>query len=85
MTAWERIETITCTMPACYKLAKDSQIHHIHPYSLGGPTRQDNLTPLCRVHNGRNDDNPLTPPIHERSSPAPSAARAARGPSPPPR
>ena len=52
------IEQITCAVPGCTKLTKDSQIHHIHAYSRGGPTIQSNLTGLCPVHNGRNDDNP---------------------------
>ncbi len=28
------------------------QIDHVHPYSLGGPTKPDNLRLLCRAHNG---------------------------------
>ena len=50
------IEQITCGWPGCHNLVKDSQIHHMHAYKHGGRTSQENLTGLCRYHNGRNDD-----------------------------
>ena len=70
------IETVTCAMPGCRRLVKDGEIHHIDAYQHGGPTRQDNLIGLCRVHNGRNDDNPDRPPRNGRIVRDPTTKRA---------
>lgn len=50
------IEQITCGWPGCHNLIKDGQVHHMHAYKHGGRTSQENLTGLCKHHNGRNDD-----------------------------
>ena len=60
------IEQVTCAVPGCHQLSKDGQIHHIQAYKHGGPTRQDNLTGVCRVHNGLNDDDPNRPAKYGR-------------------
>lgn len=60
------IETLVCAWPGCDTPAIQCQAHHIHPYYLGGPTTQDNITPLCHRHNGLNDDNPHKPPKNGR-------------------
>jgi hypothetical protein len=40
-----------CTHPFCDRPARHCQVDHIIPYSLGGPTTQDNGRLLCSVHN----------------------------------
>ncbi|HEY7704193.1 MAG TPA: DUF222 domain-containing protein, partial [Acidimicrobiia bacterium] len=37
-----------CVFPGCRMPAADSDLDHIQPWSEGGPTKHDNLTPLCR-------------------------------------
>jgi hypothetical protein len=52
------METLTCTWPGCDIPAAKCQIHHMQAYKHGGPTTGVNLVPLCKEHNGQNDDNP---------------------------
>lgn len=52
------IENPVCTHPDCARPAANCDMHHITAWSNGGPTVLDNLAPLCRPHNARNDDNP---------------------------
>lgn len=55
------LETLTCAHPDCVVPALHCEVHHIQAWSHGGPTTNPNLTMLCRVHNGRNDDDPARP------------------------
>ena len=59
-------ETLVCPTPECTTPADLSQVHHIRPWSEGGQTNLSNMTIACKVHNGRNDDDPNAPPIHGR-------------------
>jgi 5-methylcytosine-specific restriction endonuclease McrA len=43
----EQIHT-TCVFPGCRMPARESDIDHTVPYSVGGPTAVANLVPLCR-------------------------------------
>ena len=52
------METLVCAWPGCQVAASKCQIHHIQPYQHGGQTTGLNLTPLCKKHNGENDDHP---------------------------
>ena len=52
------LEHLVCTWPGCDVPAAKCQIHHITAYHHGGLTTAVNLTPLCKHHNGKNDDNP---------------------------
>ncbi|MDO5670482.1 MAG: HNH endonuclease signature motif containing protein [Corynebacterium sp.] len=55
-------ETLVCPTPECTTPADLSQVHHIKPWSKGGETNLPNMTIACKVHNGRNDDDPNAPP-----------------------
>ena len=48
----------TCVAPGCNKGSKFCQAHHVHAWKNGGETNITNLVPLCKFHNGRNDDDP---------------------------
>lgn len=48
----------TCPVPDCRHAADNCEIHHIKPWSRGGPTNMDNLATLCPYHNRTNDDDP---------------------------
>lgn len=48
----------TCVGPGCNKGAKYCQAHHVKAWKNGGETNILNLVPLCKFHNGRNDDDP---------------------------
>lgn len=54
-------ESILCEWPGCTTSADSASDHHIIAYKNGGPTNSINLAKLCRVHNGRNDDDPGKP------------------------
>lgn len=55
-------ENPTCPWPECNIGADEAQIHHIHPWRLGGETNMANLTTCCGYHNGVNQDDPNAPP-----------------------
>ena len=50
--------TPTCPVPGCRHGADSCEMHHIDAWRFGGETNLANLVPLCRFHNGRNDDDP---------------------------
>ena len=50
-----------CTHPYCDVTAAASQVDHIQPWALGGPTTQENGRLLCPFHNGRRNERP--PPV----------------------
>ncbi|WP_078056913.1 HNH endonuclease signature motif containing protein [Corynebacterium bouchesdurhonense] len=50
-----------CPVPGCRHGADSCEIHHITAWKFGGETNLDNLAPLCRYHNGTNDDDPTNP------------------------
>ena len=52
------LEHLVCAWPGCDVPAAKCQIHHITAYHHGGLTTGTNLAPLCKHHNGKNDDNP---------------------------
>lgn len=58
-------ESPTCVRPGCGMPIDRSQIHHIQAFQLGGETNIGNLAPLCKRHNGMNDDD-ATKPLHGR-------------------
>lgn len=45
-----RAEHPTCTFVGCRRPARECDLDHRRPFSQGGPTRNDNLGPLCRHH-----------------------------------
>lgn len=45
-----------CASPGCRHGADVCEIHHIRAWKHGGETNINNLVPLCRYHNGANDD-----------------------------
>lgn len=51
-------ESPVCAWPGCRLPADDCQVHHLTAWSQGGMTNSDNLTMLCRYHNGVNADAP---------------------------
>ena len=53
-----RATLTTCPVPDCRHAADNCEVHHITPWSRGGPTNMDNLSVLCRYHNRTNDDDP---------------------------
>ncbi|MDO5668650.1 MAG: HNH endonuclease signature motif containing protein [Corynebacterium sp.] len=59
-------ETLLCPYPECTTAAEDCQFHHLTAWEHEGETNLSNLTAACRVHNGRNDDNPHAPPRNGR-------------------
>lgn len=52
------LETLVCAWPGCSVAGSKCQIHHMTAVKHGGLTTGENLTPLCKKHNGRNDDDP---------------------------
>lgn len=48
----------TCPLPGCRHGADHCETHHIIAWRHGGETNLNNLVPLCRYHNGTNDDDP---------------------------
>src|SRR5699024_8710713 len=59
-------ENLVCPWPECNVPADRCQVHHLHPHNLGGQTSPENLTMLCKYHNGANDDHPNAPPRNGR-------------------
>jgi len=59
-------ENLICPTPGCTTAAADCQFHHLTAWEQEGETNMVNLTVACRVHNGRNDDDPNAPPRHGR-------------------
>lgn len=59
-------ESILCPFPECTTSADESQVHHLTAWKYGGETNLANMSMACRVHNGRNDDDPNAPPRHGR-------------------
>ncbi|WP_415684524.1 HNH endonuclease signature motif containing protein, partial [Corynebacterium frankenforstense] len=55
-----------CAHPECNQPAEFCQADHDIAWVRGGMTNIDNLTPLCRYHNGANDDDPEGPVRHGR-------------------
>ncbi len=47
-----------CPAPDCRHGADACEMHHVQSWARGGMTNMDNLSPLCRYHNGVNDDDP---------------------------
>ena len=47
-----------CTHPYCDKPASECEIDHVIPYSLGGPTTQENGRVLCGTHNRSRNQRP---------------------------
>ncbi|APT93069.1 hypothetical protein CPHO_09430 [Corynebacterium phocae] len=45
-----------CVWPDCNIPAEECQFHHIKAWVDGGYTNVDNLAPLCKYHNGINED-----------------------------
>lgn len=54
-----------CAWPGCHVPGYLCQIHHIRAHAHNGATSPENLVPLCRYHNGCNDD-PHAPPRRGR-------------------
>jgi hypothetical protein len=72
----------TCTFPGCRMPAMQSDLDHTTPHADGGPTRVDNLAPLCRhdhmVRHGAGwSYRPTTDGDHEWTSPLGHRYRAA--------
>ena len=61
-----KAETLLCPYPECTTAADECQFHHITAWEHEGETNLANMTAACRVHNGRNDDDPNAPPRHGR-------------------
>lgn len=40
----------TCVAPGCRMPAENCDLDHRKPFSKGGPTHNDNMSPLCRFH-----------------------------------
>ncbi|WP_448854643.1 HNH endonuclease signature motif containing protein [Corynebacterium frankenforstense] len=55
-----------CAHPQCNQPAEFCQADHDTAWVRGGMTNINNLTPLCRYHNGANDDDPDGPVRHGR-------------------
>lgn len=51
-------ENLVCPWPGCNIEADRCQVHHIDAYKNGGHTTPENLTMLCKYHNGVNNDDP---------------------------
>lgn len=54
-------ENPVCPGPGCNQPADVCQVHHIQAWAKGGMTNMENLSILCRYHNGVNDDDPTFP------------------------
>jgi predicted restriction endonuclease len=50
----------TCAAEGCQRPFAWCDIHHVHPWSLGGPTDLDNALPLCGWHHRRAHDDAFT-------------------------
>lgn len=47
---WLGISSPTCAFPGCGRPARDCDLDHLHAWSDGGTTDDDNLDPECRHH-----------------------------------
>ncbi|WP_083280012.1 HNH endonuclease signature motif containing protein [Corynebacterium sp. HMSC29G08] len=47
-----------CPAPDCRHGSDACEMHHVQSWARGGMTNMNNLSPLCRYHNGVNDDDP---------------------------
>ncbi|RWR21307.1 HNH endonuclease [Microbacterium enclense] len=47
---WLGISSPTCAFPGCGRPARDCDLDHLHAFSDGGTTADDNLDPECRHH-----------------------------------
>lgn len=61
-----KAETIVCARDGCLVPAEQCQMHHINGVKQGGLTNARDITPLCRYHNGKNDDDPAGAPKNGR-------------------
>ena len=61
-----KAETLVCPYPECTTPADECQFHHLTAWEYEGETNLANMTAACRVHNGRNDDDPHAPPRNGR-------------------
>jgi len=59
-------ESLICEGPGCTTPADECQFHHLTAWEYEGETNLANMTAACRVHNGRNDDDPHAPPRNGR-------------------
>lgn len=59
-------EVIVCPVPGCTTSADECQVHHLAAWQHGGTTNLRNMAMACKVHNGRNDDDPTAAPRHGR-------------------
>ena len=68
-----------CTHPDCFEPAEDCQVDHIEPWSVGGPTTQENGRLLCGFHNRLRVQRERTRPPPERLErpPPPESGRPA--------
>ncbi|MDY3128221.1 MAG: HNH endonuclease signature motif containing protein [Corynebacterium sp.] len=61
------LESLVCAHESCDLPALFCQAHHLKSVAYhGGETSWENMTPVCRVHNVQNDDNPNAPPKNGR-------------------
>lgn len=51
------LDQLVCSHPDCARAGIFCEPHHLIAWKLGGETNLENLTLLCAVHNGMNDDN----------------------------
>ncbi|MGC0370967.1 DUF222 domain-containing protein [Microbacterium sp. SLBN-111] len=47
---WLGVTSSTCAFPGCGRPARDCDLDHLHAWSEGGATDDDNLDPECRHH-----------------------------------
>ncbi|WP_022880189.1 HNH endonuclease signature motif containing protein [Microbacterium sp. B19] len=47
---WLGVTSPTCAFPGCGRPARDCDLDHLHAWSEGGATDDDNLDPECRHH-----------------------------------
>ena len=47
---WLGVTSPTCAFPGCGRSARDCDLDHLHAWSEGGATDDDNLDPECRHH-----------------------------------
>ncbi|WKD61556.1 HNH endonuclease [Corynebacterium ciconiae DSM 44920] len=52
---------LVCSHPGCNQPVTACHVHHIDPFSRGGPTDLDNLTLMCPQHHSDTDDSGIHP------------------------
>lgn len=57
-----------CCFPGCRMPAINADLDHRIPHAVGGPTRVDNLVPLCRFHHRAKDEGRWSYDIHPDGS-----------------